>query len=287
MTKAAEVDSPVTIQRALAHACRQLENSQPGYRIDAETLLCHVLGCNSAKLIAWPEQLLTTEQQAQFCHLVEQRRQGMPVAYLTGRREFWSLELKVTPDTLIPRPETELLVETVLELCDASQPLAVADLGTGSGAIACALASERPAWQLIATDISSAALAVAQQNASHHQLKNIRFIHSDWFSALADECFDVIVSNPPYVASHDEHLAQGDVRFEPVTALTAGHAGMDDIEHLCRRARRHLNPGGLLVFEHGYDQQQAAFNCLKTNAWKAVFQHHDLAGHTRISGGRC
>ncbi len=275
----------MTIQQALARGYQLLQHNSNSYHIDTQILLCHVLDCQRTKLIAWPQQLLSGKQQQQFSALITKRQQGWPVAYLTGHREFWSLDFSVTPDTLIPRPETELLVETILQYSNPEQNLNLADLGTGSGAIACAIASERPDWQITATDISTAALSIARHNARHHNLSNIQFITSDWFSELPTGYFDIIVSNPPYIASDDKHLKQGDVRFEPVTALSSGATGMDDIKYLCQYARQYLKPGGLLIFEHGFDQQQAALNCLQGNGYKHIIQKKDLGGQARISGG--
>lgn len=274
----------MTIQQALTQGYRLLESHSPDHRIDTQVLLCHTLNCNFAKLMAWPELSLTADQELQFEQLIDRRRQGIPVAYLTGYREFWSMNFNVTPDTLIPRPETELLVETVLAYADNSQSLELADLGTGSGAIACAIASERQKWKITATDISVPALEIAQQNAINHHLTNIQFINSNWFEALSDKHFDIITSNPPYIASNDKHLNQGDVRFEPDCALSAGPDGMDDIEYLCLHARQHLNIGGLLLLEHGYDQQQAVKKCLQKNNYNTIFHKKDLAGHIRVSG---
>jgi len=280
------IQPAMTIQQALTRGYQLLEHNSSSYHIDTQILLCHALDCQRTKLIAWPQQRLNNEQQQQFTRLITKRQQGWPVAYLTGHREFWSLDFSVTPDTLIPRPETELLVETILEHFGPDQHLTLSDLGTGSGAIACAIASERPNWQITATDISTAALSIARKNAGHYGLNNIRFITSDWFSKLPTGYFDIIVSNPPYIASDDRHLQQGDVRFEPVTALSAGSGGMDDIKHLCQHARPYLKPGGLLLFEHGFDQQQPALNCLQENGYKHIIQKKDLSGQARISGGR-
>jgi len=277
------------IEQALNHGYRLLDtrhDTDSSANIDTQTLLCHVLDCERAKLFAWPEQPLSDSQQQQFLQLLEQRQQGKPVAYLTGHREFWSLTFRVTPDTLIPRPETELLVETILERFSPQQTVTLADLGTGSGAIACAIASERPDWPITATDISAAALTIARQNAAHHQLNNIHFLAGNWFEALPESHFNIIVSNPPYIASHDKHLDEGDVRFEPATALRGGEDGMDAIRYLCRGAGQYLKAGGLLIFEHGFDQQQPVLDCLQKNHYKNIFQLKDLGGHCRISGGQ-
>ncbi len=274
----------MNIEQSILFGVAQLDDGESP-DIDTRILLCHVLQCNTARLMAWPEQNLSAAETKQFTDLVSQRKQGVPVAYLTGQREFWSLDIAVSNATLIPRPETELLVETVLQNFTAKQQIRLADLGTGSGAIAIAIASERPLWQICASDISADALEIAQNNARTHRLSNIHFIEGSWFEPLQDTQFDIIASNPPYIASSDPHLKQGDVRFEPVQALTSGITGMDAIEHLCQRAHQHLSPGGMLIFEHGYDQQQTVFDCLKTNGFKDITQYQDFAGHTRISAG--
>ena len=282
---------PMNIKQALANGFEKLsfnvcaaENSDSP-ELDTQVLLCHTLDCNTAKLIAWPDLELSKKQQQKFESLISQRQHGTSIAYLTGHREFWSLDLKVTPATLIPRPDTELLVETILDRFSHHKKLKLADLGTGSGAIAIALASEHKNWEITATDISNEALDVARFNAKKHQLNNIKFFQGTWFEPLADNRFDIIISNPPYIASEDQHLETGDVRFEPDTALASGPTGMDDIEHLCQHAHQHLNTGGLLLFEHGYDQQKDTLNCLQKNKFSDIMQLKDLAGHVRVSLG--
>ena len=236
-----------TISQALNDARRQLQAASPSPAVDAGILLCHVLGCNSGHLIAWPEKALTPRQTAAFADAIERRSKGEPVAYITGEREFWSLSLKVSPEVLIPRPETETLVEFVLDLFTGHDRLKIADLGTGSGAIACALASERPHWDIIATDLSTAALNIARMNASSHRLNNVRFCQGAWFEAITERDFDLVVSNPPYVAAGDEHLAQGDVRYEPEAALVSGDRGLDAITVLTAQAGAYLRRGGWLI----------------------------------------
>jgi len=189
--------------------------------------------------MTWPEKDLDENQAASFLQLIEQRKQGLPVAHLTGQREFWSLDFSVDNSTLIPRPETETLVEFILQKFGNRKNLKLLDLGTGTGAIAIAIASEKPAWQIVACDVSEQALALAIKNSEQHKTNNTTFIHSDWFSNIDEHDFDIIVSNPPYIAEHDPHLQTGDVRFEPQSALTAGEIGMDDIEHLCVQAKNH------------------------------------------------
>ncbi len=276
----------MTIQQALKQGYHQLAESSNSARLDTDILLCHALQCNTAKLLTWPEQALTKTQQQDYLNCIKKRQQGMPVAYITHCREFWSLALKVTEATLIPRPETELLVETILSKFDNTQKISLVDLGTGSGAIAIAIACERPDWAITATDISSTALEIAQYNARKHQQNTIQFYRGRWFKPLRDKRFDIIVSNPPYIAAGDKHLSLGDVRFEPPQALSSGSDGMNDINHLCKHAQQHIKPGGMLIFEHGYNQQQPVLDCLRRNTFKHLFQNKDLAEHVRVSGGQ-
>jgi len=208
------------------------------------------------------------------------------VAYLTGSRAFWSLELKVTPATLIPRPDTETLVEWALERLPPAAALSIADLGTGSGAIALALARERPQCRITATDASAAALAVAQDNAASNQIANVAFRAGRWFAPLAGERYHLIVSNPPYIPAADPHLGRGDLRFEPRSALAAGPDGLDDIRLLVAGAPHHLTANGWLLLEHGYDQAAAVRTLLLQHGYHEVQTRHDATGHERISGGR-
>lgn len=214
------------------------------------------------------------------------RLDGEPVAHITGNREFWSLELAVTPDVLIPRPETELLVEQALKHIPINQSVDVVDLGTGSGAIAIAIASERPRANVIATDSSAEALAVAKDNATTHKLQRIEFVHSNWFESLSAKQFDVIVSNPPYVANDDPHLEQGDVRYEPMSALSAGPDGLDDIKTLCADSCAQLKPGGWLVIEHGFDQGLATRGLFEQAGFNSVATYRDLSTNERVTEGR-
>lgn len=254
-------------------------------RRDAEILLCHCLRRSRAWLYAWPEREPEEDQAARYADLLARRRAGHPVAYLTGSREFWSLELTVDHNTLIPRPETETLVAWALEL-DLAADARVLDLGTGSGAIALALAQERPAWQVAALDSSPGALAVAQENARRLRLDRVELIESDWFGALRDRRFELLVSNPPYVAAGDPHLQRGDLRFEPPTALAAGSDGLAAIRGLTASAAMHLVPGGWLLLEHGADQAEPVRDLLQAAGFEAVQTRADLAGLSRVSGGR-
>jgi len=254
-------------------------------RADAEALLLHALGRDRAWLFAHGRDPVAGPVAAAFRALVARRANGEPVAYLTGRRGFWTLDLAVGPATLIPRPETELLVELALARLDAA-PRHVADLGTGSGAIALALASERPAARVVATDSSAAALAVARANATSHGLGNVEFRHGPWWAPLAGERFDLVASNPPYIAAADPHLDQGDLRFEPASALASGADGLDDIRRIIAGAPDHLHPGGWLLLEHGWDQGPAVAKLLRERGFEAVETMQDLEARDRTSLGR-
>ena len=257
----------------------------PSARLDAELLLAHVLGKPRSYLRTWPEHEPDAEQCAAFAGLLQRRRAGEPVAYLLGRQGFWSLDLEVTADTLIPRPDTELLVETALTVAPAT-PLEALDLGTGTGAIALALAAERPAWRVTGVDRIDAAVALATRNGQRLGLENARFLASHWFDALAERRYQLIVSNPPYIAAGDRHLGEGDVRFEPASALVAGPDGLDDIRRIVAQAPRHLLPGGWLLLEHGFDQGAAVRALLDGAGFVEAHSRRDLAGHERISLGR-
>lgn len=253
--------------------------------VDARALLRHVIGRDDAWLMAHSDQMLSPQQQAAFAELCARRVAGEPVAYLTGSREFFSLAFKVTPAVLIPRPETELLVEAALERIPASAPCRVLDLATGSGCVAIAIAKLRPRTQVTATDISPAALAVARENAAAHGV-HIEFAESNWFAGLHGRRFDLIVANPPYVAVSDPHLDTGDLRFEPRIALVAGSAGLDGIEVIVGQAPRQLVAGGSLLFEHGNEQGSCSRALLGAAAYADIVTFRDLADRERVSGGR-
>ena len=257
----------------------------PSASLDAELLLAAVLGKSRSYLRTWPEREPSAEQQTAFAGMLERRRAGEPVAYILGQQGFWSLDLEVAPHTLIPRPDTELLVETALELLPAS-PLRVLDLGTGTGAIALALASERGGWRVTGVDRVDEAVALAERNRQRLQLSNAEFRPSQWFSALAGERYGLIVSNPPYIAADDRHLGEGDVRFEPASALVSGVDGLDDIRQIIAQAPQHLEPDGWLLLEHGYDQAEAVRALLAGGGFVAVESRRDLGGHQRISLGQ-
>ncbi len=255
-------------------------------RRDAEVLLAGVLGCARSYLYAHGDQTLTAAQAAKFQTMIEHRAAGEPVAHLLGTREFWSLELAVNADTLIPRPDTELLVERALLCIPKGAALRIADLGTGSGAIALAIARERPRCQVIATDISEAALGVARGNAERLGIDTVEFRCGDWCAALAGTHCAVIIANPPYIPADDPHLAMGDVRFEPRVALTPGPEGLEAIRQIAAHARAHLDSGGWLLLEHGYDQSAAVTGLLHDHGYREIAAYADLSGHKRAAQGR-
>ncbi|MCZ7845754.1 MULTISPECIES: peptide chain release factor N(5)-glutamine methyltransferase [Stenotrophomonas maltophilia group] len=275
-----------TLRQVVADASARLGGVDA--RHEAELLLLHVLDRPRSWLFAHATDPLAANDQAAFEALLARRVAGEPVAYLTGRRGFWTLDLEVDPATLIPRPETELLVELALERLPPDQALQLADLGTGSGAIALALASERPRAQVLATDASPGALAVAARNAARHELDNVRFAEGghDWYAPLQGVRFDLIASNPPYIASNDPHLEQGDLRFEPSTALASGMDGLDDIRRIVEGGQAHLRPGGWLLIEHGWDQGAAIRALFEATGFAEVQTVQDLEQRDRITLGR-
>ena len=278
--------SAATLSKSLADATRCLAAISETPRLDAEILLAAALERPRSYLHAWPERLPEPEQSARFLAWLERRCAGEPVAYLLGRREFWSLELEVTPDTLIPRPETELLVDLALARLPVDRPVAVADLGTGSGAIALALAVERPLARIVATDQSPAALIVARRNAQRLGIRNIQFREGDWCAPLGHERFGLIAANPPYVAAADPRWRQGELRFEPPAALVSGSDGLDALRVIIAQAPDHLKPGGWLLLEHGYDQGETVPALLREHGFDAVSDYQDAAGISRTSSGR-
>jgi release factor glutamine methyltransferase len=255
-------------------------------RLEAELLLCSILGCERVWLITHAEQTIDSTHARSAHARFARRRAGEPVPHITGWREFYGLALRVTPEVLIPRPETELLVELALERLPRGAPGRVLELGTGSGAIAIALASERPGLAIVATDVSEAALALARRNARDHGA-GIDFVLSDWFDALRLEPFDLIVSNPPYVAAGDAHLERGDLRFEPRLALVGGEDGLACIREIAARAQNWLRPNGSLLIEHGYDQGDRCVTLLSALGYAEVAGFRDLAGQPRACAGAC
>ncbi len=269
----------------LRHGAAQL-SPLPEARFEAEQLLLHVLERDRAWLFAHAADPVQAEVQATFAALLTRRVAGEPLAYITGRRGFWTLDLQVTPATLIPRADTERLVELALERLAPDRILQIVDLGTGSGAIALAIASERPQAQVLATDASEAALAVARANAQAHGLANVAFACGDWLAPLHGRRFDLIASNPPYIAAGDAHLRLGDLRFEPASALASGPGGLDDIERIVAQAPAHLLPGGWLLLEHGFDQGAAVRALLAAAGLAEVDTARDLEHRERVTLGR-
>lgn len=261
----------------------------PSPHVDAEVLMCHVLNRDRTWLYTWGDKPCTAWEHARFDALVAARAQGTPVAYLTGEREFWGLRLATSPETLIPRPDTETLVE--LALGKVTQPAGrLLDLGTGTGAIALAFASEQRDWQVIGVDLREEAVALASRNAQTLAMTNAQFIQSHWFSALEPQegpakRFDIIVSNPPYIAADDPHLMQGDVRFEPRSALVADADGMADLLHLIVTARHFLTTSGWLLLEHGHTQAAKVREALHHGGYQSVESVRDLGGHERVTLG--
>ncbi len=256
-------------------------------RLEARVLLREVLRRDDAWLIAHGDDALTVAQSQQYAALVARRAAGEPIAYLTGTREFYGRSFAVTPAVLIPRPETELLVELALQRLPAGAARCVADLGAGSGCIGITLAAERPQAQVTLVEASGPALEIARANAAQWAPANTTVLHSNWFTAITTEQYDLIVANPPYVAEGDAHLRQGDLRFEPRTALAAGADGLRDLRHIITHAPRHLRADGWLLLEHGFDQAAACARLLAAAGLREIFSAPDLAGMPRISGGRC
>ena len=272
----------LTVAQAIAWATQTLQNTSDSPKLDAEVLLLHVLDKPKSYLFTWPEAELTDVQFGTFEKLIAERETGHPVAHLVGVREFWSLELEVNNSTLIPRPDTETLVEKALSL-DLPTNAKMLDLGTGTGAIALSLASEQPNWQVTAVDYSEQAVALAKRNQQKLALNNVTIMQSDWFSAVPNQQFDLIVSNPPYIDEFDEHLSQGDVRFEPKSALVAPDNGMADIKLIIEQARQYLAPNGYLLIEHGYQQALLLQEFFAQMAYSNILTIKDMAGCDRVT----
>jgi len=258
----------------------------PTARLDVELLLAAALGKPRSFLHTWPERIVSSEAALKFASYLQRRQTGEPVAYILGQQGFWKLDLEVAPHTLIPRPETEMLVEAALELVPAFAPAKVLDLGTGTGAIGLALASERPAWHVTAVDRVLEAVTLAERNRQRLQLGNAQVMSSHWFDSLQGKRFDLIISNPPYIAAEDPHLVTGDVRFEPNSALVAGADGLDDLRLIIDQAPAHMKPEGWLLLEHGYDQGAAVRELLSSHGFDKIQTRRDLGDHERITFGR-
>lgn len=277
---------PISIQLLLKSAWEQLNS-----RIEAEILIAHVLGVPRSYLYTWPEKSVSLSEQAQLNLLIQRRSSGEPIAYLLGRKEFWSIDLSVSPAVLIPRPETELIVELVLQYFPKSlQDIRVLDLGTGSGAIALALAHECPHWKIIASDYSNQALELAKLNAKNLAISNIDFYFGDWFSALdslnaQQTVFNIIVSNPPYIAIEDPHLNLGDLRYEPRKALVSGDDGLSDLKKIIKNVKRYLAFDGCVIVEHGYAQSLCVTAMMQAEGLIRIATHKDLASVNRVTVG--
>ncbi len=274
------------IDQALAWAVQQLEGGESP-SVDAKVILANILGKSQTFLFTWPDKFLDALQVTHFENAIARRKKGEPVAYIVGRRDFWTLSLFTSPDTLIPRPDTEVLVEQVLNWAVESkrEPLAICDLGTGTGAIALALASELPQASVVGVDFQNGAVELATRNAEANGVTNAQFLKSDWFSALTGQSFDVIVSNPPYIEEASPYLYEGDVRFEPKTALTSGVDGLHDIRHIISTSPMFLNKGGLLAFEHGFNQGRAVRDLLLAAGFSSVRTVKDYGENDRVTFG--
>ena len=271
-----------TISEALLEG-RQLLGAS--VTLDAELLLCHALGQNRTYLRTWPENILDGSALARYRNDIVQRQSGVPIAHLLGHQAFWTLDLEVSPLTLIPRQDTELLVELALAI-DLPSDARVLDLGTGTGAVALSLASERVNWRVTASDYSSEIVALAERNAQRNTIFNTQFICSDWYASLPDEHYHLIVSNPPYIAPNDPHLSKGDLRYESQTALVAADEGLSDIKHIVEQGCRYLKPAAWLMLEHGYDQARQVRACLTSKGYINVASHQDLGGNDRVTLGQ-
>ena len=273
----------MNIEQALATGRQTLSNSDSP-ESDCQALLCYALDCNPTYLHTWRDQLLTGQQQHNYADYLQQRVSGQPIAHIIGQRGFWSLDLKVTSNTLIPRPDTETLVR--IALGKVAPEMLIVDLGTGSGAIALALASERADIKMIGADYSASALAVAKENREQCQLNHVVLWQGDWLSAVASRSLDMIVSNPPYIESDDPHLLQGDVRFEPLSALVSGHDGLDDIRTIAQQAQRCLKPNAWLMIEHGYLQAESVNVIFQQAGFVKIETFKDYGDNDRVTIGQ-
>jgi release factor glutamine methyltransferase len=275
------VDKIFSIKKALLTGYTLLSRGED-YRLEAEILLAHVLKVPRIYLYTHQSQLLSKKEMASFQDVLARRCRGEPIAYLLGYKEFWSLELAVDSNTLIPRPDTEVLVQLALDKLPKSA-LSIADLGVGSGAVAIALALERPYWQILATDISPKALRVAKQNLKKYNITNVKLLQSNWCQRLPINDLDAIVSNPPYIAENDPHL-EG-LRFEPVTALVSGRDGLDAFKKIIQQAKHFLKPGGLLLLEHGYNQATKVSHLMECEHYTQIESHRDFNHILRVTSG--
>ena len=277
----------MNIHAVLHQACAALEKAvdKKEAKLEVQMLLQHILDVNHAWLITHAADEIENQAHQQFQSLIQRRISGEPIAYILGEREFYGLTFKITSDTLIPRPDTESLVEAALAKIPNDQDTAVLDLGTGTGAIALAIAKHRPQAQITAVDNSISALTVAQENAQRLNINNVRFTQSHWFKGLKNQMFDLIVSNPPYIEDHDPHLSQGDLRFEPIIALASGEDGLDDLREITANSVHHLKPHGWLLLEHGYKQAAEVAKLLKDAAFHDIQHIEDLAGIQRVTLG--
>ena len=269
---------------ALKHARQQLQASESA-QLDSELLLCEILNCERSHLYAYPEKELTDKNIESLNQFISLRAEGHPIAHITRQKEFWSLLLHIDEHTLIPRPETEILVETSLKHVPKNSKINVLDLGTGSGAIAIAIASERPLANITATDKSDEALNIAKRNAERHNINSIHFINADWFNMGNNHSYNVIVSNPPYICNDDAHLKQGDVRFEPLSALASGKDGLDDLRIIISEANKHLNKQGWLLVEHGYNQAKQVQQLFNENNFTSISTIKDYSDNDRVTIG--
>lgn len=275
-----------SIQFLLIRATKEFATISDTPALDAEVLLSHALNKERSYLRSWPEQALTPEQMDIFQGYLEKRLRGEPIAYIIGYREFWSRNFVVDHHVLIPRHDTELVVELSLKRIPRNTALKIIDLGTGSGIIAVTLAAERPKTEVFACDINEQALNIAKINAKKHHVSRIKFFQSDWFDAIPETHFDFIISNPPYIAHDDPHLKQGDLRFEPQNALISAKQGLHDLSNLIERARHHLNPNGFLILEHGYDQKAQVKSLFNEQGYQNVETYLDLGGNPRVTCGQ-
>ena len=276
----------MTIETLLTQAYGRLSGLSETAQLDTQLLLAHTLDVSPTYFFTWPEKAVSEESRQAFEGLLKRREKGEPIAYILGEQDFWSLSLETSPSTLIPRADTERLVEVALELMPSGASRIV-DLGTGTGAIALALAKEWPASQVIGVDYQVEAVQLAERNAQRNSISNVEFRQSDWFSALIDEApFDLIVSNPPYIDPEDEHLSRGDVRFEPLTALIAEDHGLADIRNIIKQAVSYLSPLGWLMFEHGYDQGESVRKLFNEHGFVEIATYQDLGGNDRVTIGR-